>query len=196
MRRVVMLLAAMTVALVLVAGVSLAKPKDGEGGGTTAEPLEKVDTSVPTEGLTAPMPTENGEIKIEPDVPHDGSEMGIAASQAKWLSGTSSNIHYWNPISNTTQWLTTETVSYWGTEDGSYPKVGELYWGKVTIGNVNPSRSTPVMAEVELPRNTKFALVAGDPNMKITCILDNFSTGQSQELTGDLCPQAPRQPGT
>ncbi len=52
------------------------------------------------------------------------------------------------------------------------------------------------MAEVELPRNTKFALVAGDPNMKITCILDNFETGQSQELTGDLCPQAPKQPGT
>ena len=56
--------------------------------------------------------------------------------------------------------------------------------------------STPVLAEVELPRNTKFALVNGDPNMKITCIYDNFSTGQSQDLTGDLCLQAPEQPGT
>ena len=87
-------------------------------------------------------------------------------------------------------------IGYWGTEDGTYPKVGELYWGKVTIANVNPTMSTPVTAEVELPRNTKFALVDGDPNMKITCVLDNFSTGGSQVLTGDLCPQAPRRPGT
>jgi hypothetical protein len=74
--------------------------------------------------------------------------------------------------------------------------VGELYWGKVTIGNVNPTMPTPVMAEVELPRNTKFALVNGDPNMKITRILDNFNTGGSQVLTGDLYPTAPKQPGT
>jgi hypothetical protein len=40
MRRVVMLLATMTVALVLVAGVSLAKPHDGKKGEVTAEPLE------------------------------------------------------------------------------------------------------------------------------------------------------------
>lgn len=32
--------------------------------------------------------------------------------------------------------------------------------------------------------------------MKIRCVLDNFQTGSSQELTGDLCPQAPSQPGT
>ncbi len=191
-----MLLATMTVALVLVAGVSLAEPEDGEEGGVTAEPLETAAGTVPTEGLMAPVPSESGEITVEPSSPENPVEQGIAATQAKWLSGTSSNTHYWNPISNTTQWLTTEMVSYWGTEDGSYPKVGELYFGKVTIANVNPSMSTPVMAEVELPRNTKFALVAGDPNMKIRCILDNFSTGTSQELTGDLCPQAPRQPGT
>ena len=191
MRRVVMLLATMTVALALVAGVSLAKPHDAKDK-VNAEPLETVDTSVPTEGLKAPVPSENGEIKVVPSSPAKPVEQGIAASQAKWLSGTSSNTHYWNPITNTTQWLTSETVSYWGTEDVSYPKVGELYYGKVTIANINPSKSTPVMAEVELPRNTKFALVAGDPNMKITCILDNFSTGTSQELTGDACPQAPK----
>jgi hypothetical protein len=107
----------------------------------------------------------------------------------------SSNTHYWNPIHNPLQLLTTAMISYWGTEDATYPKVGELYWGKVTIGNVNPTTPTPVMAEVELPRNTKFALVNGDPNMNITCILDNFNTGGSQVLTGDLCPTAPKQPG-
>jgi hypothetical protein len=94
------------------------------------------------------------------------------------------------------QLLTTKMISYWGTEAATYPKVGELYWGKVTIGNVNPTMSTPVMAEVELPCNTKFALVNGDPNMTITRIVDNFSTERSQELTGYLCPQAPKQPGT
>ena len=191
-----MLLATMTVALVLVAGVSLAKPHDGKKDEVTAEPLGEVDTSVPTDGLTAPIPSENGEISVVPSSPEEPVEQGIAASQAKWLTGTSSNTHYWNPIHNQVQLLTTEMISYWGTEDGTYPKVGELYWGKVTIGNINPTMRTPVVPEVELPRNTKFALVNGDPNMKITCVLDNFSTGTSQELTGDLCPTAPKQPGT
>lgn len=40
MRRVVMLLATMMVALVLVARVSLAKPHEGKKGEVTAEPLE------------------------------------------------------------------------------------------------------------------------------------------------------------
>lgn len=193
MRRFVLLLASMTVALVLVAGVSLAKPGEAKGKevGVDSRPLEKVDTSVPTEGLMAPLPTENGEIKAVPSSPGNPMEQGVAASQAKWLSGTTSSTHYWNPFINQMQWLTTEYVSYWGTEDGTYPKVGELYWGKVTIADVNPSRSTPVMAEVDLPRNTRFALVDGDPNMKITCILENFETGQSQVLTGNLCPKVP-----
>jgi hypothetical protein len=52
------------------------------------------------------------------------------------------------------------------------------------------------MAEVELPRNTKFTLVDGDPNMKITCILENFETGQSQVPTGNLCPKEPATGGT
>jgi hypothetical protein len=112
------------------------------------------------------------------------------------LDGTSSNTHFVNLIHNQVQLLTTKFISYWGTEDGTYPRVGELYWGKVTIGNINPTMSTPVVAEVELPRSTRFALVANDPNMMIRCVLDNFQTGASQELTGDLSPQAPRQPGT
>src|SRR3712207_706734 len=124
MRRVVMLLATMTLALVQVAGVSLAKPHDGKKDEVTAEPLGEVDTSVPTDGLTAPIPSENGEISVVPSSPENPVEQGITASQAKWLTGTSSNTHYCNPITNTTQWLTTEMVSYWGTEDGSYPKVG------------------------------------------------------------------------
>ncbi len=195
MRRVVLLLATMTMALVVVAGVSLAKPHDKKDK-VDAEPLGVVDTSVPTEGLTSPVPSEDGKIKVVPSSPANPVEQGIAASQAKWLTGTSSNTHYWNPIHNQMQLLTTEFISYWGTEDATYPKVGELYWGKISIGNVNPSMGTPVMAEVDLPPNTRFALVDGDPNMKITCILDNFNTGQSQQLTGDLCPQAPKRPGT
>ncbi len=195
MRRVVMLLATMTVALVVVAGVSLAKPHH-EKDKVTAEPLETVGTSVPTEGLTAPVPSEKRRGKGGAQLAGETRRAGDCG-----LSGEVADRHLLEhallePIHNQMQLLTTEFISYWGTEDGTYPKVGELYWGKVTIANVNPTMSTPVMAEVELPRNTKFALVAGDPNMKITCILDNFNTGGSQQLTGDLCPQAPKQPGT
>lgn len=197
MRRLTVLLAVVA-ALVLSAGAALAETRGDTGevkSRIEAEPLKKEAASVPTEGLTAPLPAENGKIKVEESPVQGASETGAAATQAKWLSGTSSNTHYWNPIQNQVQMLTTESVSYWGTEDGSYPRIGELYWGKVTIGNVNPTMPTPVMAEVELPPGTKFALVDNDPNMKIRCVLDNFQTGGSQELTGDLCPQAPRQPG-
>jgi hypothetical protein len=78
-----MLLATMTVALVVVAGVSLAKPHDGEKDGVTAEPLETTAGAVPTEGLKAPLPFENGEIKMQPSSPANPVEQGVAASQAK-----------------------------------------------------------------------------------------------------------------
>ena len=48
MRRVVMLLVTMTVALVGVARVSLAKPHDGKKDKVTAEPLETTAGAVPT----------------------------------------------------------------------------------------------------------------------------------------------------
>jgi archaellin len=202
MRRLVVLLAVVA-ALVLSAGAALADTRaagTGERGSQVeAESLEMKSAAVPTEGLLAPVPAKNGKIEVKASSVKrnsGGSEVGVEATQATWLNGTSSNTHYWNPIHSQVQLLTTEFISYWGTEDGSYPKVGELYWGKVTIGNINPTMSTPVMAEIELPRNTKFSLQANDPNMKIRCVLENFSTGGSQELTGDLCPQAPKQPGT
>jgi hypothetical protein len=189
---VLVLSAAVMLALMLgVASTAFGKP----GGKVEARSLPTKD-SVPTKGLMAPLPSEDGKMKVAASSVQGASKASTAATQAKWLSGTSSNTHYWNPIHSQVQMLTTEFVSYWATEDGSYPKVGELYWGKVTIGNVNPTMSTPVMAEVELPPSTRFALVNNDPNMKIRCVLDNFQTGGSQELTGDLCPQAPRQPGT
>ena len=94
MRRVVILLATMMVALVVVAGVSLAKPHDGKKDKVTAEPLETSAGAVPTEGLTAPPPSENGEINVQPSSPANPVEQGVAASQAKWLTGTSSNTHY------------------------------------------------------------------------------------------------------
>ena len=107
-----MLLAIMTVALVLVAGVSLAKPHDGKKDEVTAEPLETTAGGVPTEGLMDPVPSENGEIKEQPSSPANPVEQGVAASQAKWLTGTSSNTHYWNPIQNQLQLLTTEMITY------------------------------------------------------------------------------------
>jgi hypothetical protein len=64
-----MLLATMMVALVVVAGVSLAKPHDGKKGEATAEPLETAAGAVPTEGLEAPLRSENGEIKVQPSSP-------------------------------------------------------------------------------------------------------------------------------
>lgn len=196
MKRTVILLVAIAVALAMAGGTSLAKSGGDAKGSATAKPLKIEARSVPTKGLMAPLPVEDGKLKVEESSVQDASRTGSTATQAKWLTGTSSNTHYFNPIHNQIQLLTTEFISYWGTEDGSYPKVGELYWGKVTIGNVNPTMGTPVMPEVELPRNTRFALVEGDQNMKIRCVLDNFNTNTSQELTGDLCPKAPKQPGT
>ena len=76
MRRVVMLLATMTVALVVVAGVSLAKPLDGKKGEITTESLQTAAGAVPTEDLMAPVPSENGEIKVVPSSPQNSVEQG------------------------------------------------------------------------------------------------------------------------
>jgi hypothetical protein len=120
--------------------------------------------SVPTKGLMAPLPAEDGRLKVEPSSVRGASETGPAATQARWLDGTSSNTHFFNPIHNQVQLLTTEFISYWGTEDGSYPKVGELYWGKVTIGNINPTMSTPEEWECrKTPRTSRAA-----PTAKVT----------------------------
>ena len=80
MRRVVMLLVTMTVALVGVAKVSLAKPHYGKKDKVTAEPLEITAGAVPAEGLTAPLPSENGEMSVRPSSPANPVEQGIAAS--------------------------------------------------------------------------------------------------------------------
>ena len=65
----------MTVALVMAAGMSLAKPPDAKDK-TTAKPLWTVDGAYPTEGLMESVSAEDGEIKVEPSSPQDGSKSG------------------------------------------------------------------------------------------------------------------------
>lgn len=194
MRKWTFLLTTLAVVVMALSGAALAQPKaetHGAKSTATAKSL-KVDVSgVPTKGLTAPLGTKNGEIGSAGGAGRES--LATATGDAKWLDGTSSNTYYYNPFFNQIQWLTTEWVGYWGTEDASYPKVGELYYGHVVIGNVNPSQHTPVMAEVSLPRNTNFYIDPSNPDTKVRCFLENFNTNTSVELTGDNCPQQPTQ---
>jgi hypothetical protein len=186
MKKLVTLMVVLAFTLVIASGVALAQPKADEADvSSTAVPApSKVDVSgIPTEGLTAPT-----------GIKGSGREpLATAAGDARWLDGTSSNTYYYNPIFNQVQWLTTEWVGYWGKEDASYPRVGELYYGHVVIGNVNPSQHTPVMAEISLPEETNFYIDPSNTNTRVRCLLENINTGTSAELTGDNCPQQPTQ---
>ncbi len=192
MRRAILLLAAIAVALVLVGGTSLANSDGAANGTTTAKPLETQAAPPPQEGLTAPTPVEDG--KLEPQSASGGEGVSATASSTpEWQNGTTSNTYYWNPFFNWMEMLTTEYVGYWGAEDTSYPRVGELYYGKVVIANVNPSTKTYVVPNIQLPPRTFFAIDPNDPDLKVLCFLDNFETGARQELTGDGCDQEPSQ---
>ena len=75
------MLATMTVALLVVAGVSLAKPHDGKDG-AKAEPLGDVGTSVSTEGLEAQKAMLNPKANLQPGTKYKAMVCQVARDEA------------------------------------------------------------------------------------------------------------------
>jgi hypothetical protein len=114
-----------------------------------------------------------------------------AESTPQWISGPFSNTYYWHPVLWQVELLTTEYVSYYGAMDASYPKVGDTYYGAVTVANVNPGNPAFVSPEITLPANTKFAINPSNPDKRVRCYLGKYETGETFESSD--CPQTPVQ---
>lgn len=114
----------------------------------------------------------------------------MESSTPEWQDGAASVTHWTNPVSGVRQILTNDQVSFWGAPDRSYPKVGELYYGRVLVAEVG-TEGTHAVPEVTLPPNTYFAINQNDPNMKIRCFWKNLNDNTSGEFPAAECPQAP-----
>ncbi|MDP9412084.1 MAG: Ig-like domain-containing protein [Actinomycetota bacterium] len=114
-----------------------------------------------------------------------------AAAAPQWNMGPFSRTYYFNPTFGTTEVLTMDSVGYWGATDGSYPRVGDTYYGVIRVGSVN-SFGAKVVPEVRLPPNTQFDLDPNDPNKRIYCYYQDNATGQTTEITGTDCTQTPK----
>ena len=120
---------------------------------------------------------------------------GVSAAQTstpKWIDG---NIDYQSGTNCSilgqpyTEYQVGGFTGYWGTEDISYPKIGDRYWGHIymtAVGNTCPYGIADVATEVALPAGTQLALnpQSGDPNDKIRCYVTSISgnTGEATDV--------------
>lgn len=196
MKRAILLLAVLAMALSLAGSPALAQSDDATGGTAPSspgiEPLETRPETAPTTGLTAPLSEEDGELKPSRDTQRVSA--ATTASTPKWLMGSSSNTYVYTPFFGV-ETFTMEWAGYWGTEDASYPRVAELSDGRVVIGNSNPTFDASVAPEALLPPNTQLAIQPDDPNRRVLCYLTdtNPEPDATAELTGDNCTQTPFQ---
>lgn len=182
MRRLVILLAVMVVALVLAGGTVFAESGEGNVAGSET----KAFTASPLEGDA-------------------GQRLSAAAAAApEWQMSRESNTGYRHVF--TGQWtpLTGERVGYWGASDASYPRAGDLYYGGAEIFNYgNPTSANGITTanfEVKLPSNTRFDVNPNILKQKIRCYWFRPSNNTSGEFTGarfqgNGCPIRPTSGG-
>lgn len=121
---------------------------------------------------------------------------GPAAASATpgWLDGTTSYQYFNNCFGG--QGSVQSYVGYWGDTDGSYPVVGDRYWGHVVVSVVgNPCAGGDFAAtDIMLPPYTDFDF-AGDPNGHVRCFYTDGLSDQTGEVTGDPAAGCTQSPG-
>ncbi len=188
MKRLTILLMAMAAALVMTGG-----------GAALAEPSGQTSGMTPNETQDDAALLENSMNEGGPQgtsVTEQAVSTASTGAQPDWLYGPASHSYYDDWFTGMITPYTMEWVAYWGTEDVSYPRVGDLYYGRIVIGNVTNFEAWPVV-DIILPPNTNFDINSTDPNRKIRCYLWDYQADPNgealQELTGDSCPREPSQ---
>jgi hypothetical protein len=106
-------------------------------------------------------PAEAARSEPPPPALEEGDELSGAAASNQWLDGqigyTYLDHFYLGHIT-----LTGQYVGYWGSLDGTFPRVGDVYWGHIVVYNVS-TMPIIVYPEVKLPPNTKFAVSSSAP---------------------------------
>jgi hypothetical protein len=136
------------------------------------------------------QPIQNSIVDPTPDRGDSLSTTG-AANTPKWISGNSAYQSGTNCIilgQPYTEQMVGGFTSYWGTEDVSYPKIGDRYWGSIYVtvtGNTCPYGIADVSTDIKLPDGTELAVNPNstDPNDKIRCYLTTRE-GKTGEVTG------------
>ncbi|CAA9544047.1 MAG: hypothetical protein AVDCRST_MAG73-2201 [uncultured Thermomicrobiales bacterium] len=194
MNRAILLLTTLALALMLAGGPALTQSGRAaartEQSQTGIKRLKTRPKAPPANGMRAPRAGEGP--TLAPGTDGQRAATAAATSAPSWRMGSFSNTHVVNPFFGV-ETFTMEWAGYWGSSDGSYPRVGELYGGRVQIGNSNPTFDASVAPEVLLPPNTHFAIDPGDPNpdRRVHCYLQDTNAGTMTELTGSNCDQTP-----
>ncbi len=184
MKRLVILLAAIAAALVVTGGAAMA-----ETSGTTSTKTSDAEASLEN-SLREGGPQGTGVT---------GQTVSAASSGAQpdWQYGPVSRSYYYDWFTGMILTYTMDFVAYWGAEDVSYPRVGDLYYGRVVVGNVTSNIEAYPIIDVILPPNTNFDIDLADPSRKIRCYLWDYENDPDgvnlQELTGTSCPTQPSQ---
>lgn len=192
-KRMVLVLVALAVVLSSLGGAAIGAAKENGRRGRT--PSAETSVRPVKRDLRAPRPprpADVGQVEVQRDgtlVPAEG-RMAAAAATPQWIDGPFSNTTYFNVITGTTGILTNEWVGYWGTTDVSYPKTGELYYGRVVMANVG-TQNTAVTPNIVLPRGTFFDINPNDPSRKVRCYVWNFTTDATAEFGDADCDQQP-----
>jgi hypothetical protein len=110
-------------------------------------------------------------------------------SENKWLDGAMQSTMDLNCYTGYANAITTEFVGYWGNEDVTSPRVGDVYYGRVGVGGVgNPCAGPYAHIEVILPPYTFFAI---DEENKVVCAAATIEEWNFEQLPDDECPQKP-----
>ncbi|MDP9487925.1 MAG: hypothetical protein M3Q49_19400, partial [Actinomycetota bacterium] len=175
MKRLVILLAAIAAALVVTGGAAMA-----ETSGTTSTKTSDAEASLEN-SLREGGPQGTG-------VTGQTVSAASTGAQPDWQYGPVSRSYYYDWFTGMILTYTMDFVAYWGAEDVSYPRVGDLYYGRVVVGNVTSNIEAYPIIDVILPPNTNFDIDLADPSRKIRCYLWDYENDPDgvnlQELTG------------
>lgn len=101
---------------------------------------------------------------------------------ARWLDGGMTSQYWSNCFSSTSGWTSTYT-GYWGTTSGSYPRIGDRFYGHIVVGIIgNPCGGGDVpITEIAFPDGLNFNF-GSDANGKPRCWYQ-ASDGSVSEVT-------------
>lgn len=107
------------------------------------------------------------------------------ARAQQWIDGPLVYTNNYNCITGGWESLTGQFVGYYGKTDATFPRVGDVYYGRVVVSTVgNACGGTGVVPEALLPPNTTFAVSATN---RIRCFSGPLG-GTMTEFTDEINP--------
>jgi hypothetical protein len=110
-------------------------------------------------------------------------------SKNKWLDGAMQSAMSQNCFTGFVGPSSSEFVGYWGNENVTSPRVGDVYYGRAVVAGVGSPCAGP-MANIEiiLPPDTFFAIDATNP---VRCSVGNIEDWKFTDLPTKECQQKP-----